>query len=160
MGGVSLGLAMGSGAALGYVLIGFLKEMERNGVFPDVIAGTSMGALIGSFYAAGKSPAELEEIALSITKAKLWMLVDFSLPRQGLIVGDQVLKFLKSVLGERTFAELQIPFAAVATDIMSGEEVVLRHGKVAEAVRGIPLPALLLQTFFPPRPLPGGRRAW
>jgi NTE family protein len=146
MGGLSLGFAMGSGAALGYVLIGFLKEMEKNNIFPDIIAGTSMGALIGSFYAAGRDPAELQEIALSITKAKLWMLADFSLPRTGLILGDQVLKFLKSVLGERTFAEMRLPFACVATDIMNGEEVVLRHGRVAEAVRG----SLSLPFFFQP----------
>jgi NTE family protein len=148
MGGVSIGLAMGSGAALGYVLIGFLKALERNGIFPDILAGTSMGALIGSFYAAGKTPAELEEIALSITKAKLWSLADLALPfpRQGLIFGGQVLRFLKSVLGEKNFGDLRLPFTCVATDIMNGEEVVLKHGKVAEAVRA----SLSLPFYFQP----------
>lgn len=146
MGGVSLGFAMGSGAALGYVLIGFLKVLERNGIVPDILAGTSMGALIGSFYASGKSPDELQEIALSITKAKLWNLADFSLPRQGIIQGNQVLNFLKSVLGEKTFAELLIPLTCVATDIMTGEEIHLNHGRVAEAVRG----SLSLPFFFKP----------
>lgn len=148
LGGVSFGLAMGSGAALGYVLIGFLKSMERNGLAPDILAGTSMGALIGSFYASGKSVDELEQIALSITKAKLWTLADFAFPfpRQGLIFGGQVLRFLRSVLGESTFADLLLPFSCVATDIMSGEEMILNHGKVAEAVRG----SLSLPFFFQP----------
>jgi NTE family protein len=146
MGGVSLGFALGSGAALGYVLIGFLKVLEKNGIYPDVLAGTSMGALIGSFYASGKSPDELEQIALSITKAKLWSLADFSLPRQGVILGDQVLNFLRSVLGEKTFAEMSLPLTCVATDIMTGEEVHLSHGRVADSVRA----SLSLPFFFKP----------
>jgi NTE family protein len=148
LGGVSFGFAMGSGAAMGYVLIGFLKALERNGLYPDIISGTSMGALIGSFYAMGKTPAEIEEISRGITKAKIWSLMDFAFPfpRQGIMHGNEVLSFLKSILGPRTFAELDLPFACVATDILNGEEVVLRHGKVAEAVRA----SLSLPFFFKP----------
>jgi NTE family protein len=146
IGGVRIGLAMGSGAAFGYSIIGMLRVLERNGVFPDVLAGTSMGALIGSFYALGKTPDELEEIALTITKKKLWSLADLTLPWQGLILGRQVLKFLKSILGDVTFEELSTPFACVATDIVTGEEVILNQGNVAEAVRG----SLSLPFFFQP----------
>ncbi len=146
LGGIRIGFVMGSGASYGYSMIGMLKVLERNGIFPDVISGTSIGALIGSFYAAGKTPSELEEIALSITKKKLFALSDITLPWQGLILGREVLRFLKTVLGEKTFDELDIPFACVATDIMSGEEVVLKDGKVAEAVRG----SLSLPFFFQP----------
>ena len=153
MGGVSLGFAMGAGAALGYVLVGFLKVLEKYGIYPDVIAGTSMGALIGSFYAAGKSPAEIEQIALSVNKSKIWSLMDFMIPipRQGILMGAQVLKFLKTTMGARTFADLNLPFACVATDIMNGEEVVLNQGKVAEAVRA----SLSLPFFFRPAFLNG-----
>ncbi len=146
LGGFKVGFAMGSGAALGYSLIGMLRVMEKNHLYPDVITGTSMGALIGSFYAAGKSVDELEEIALGITKQKLWSLADVTLPWQGLLLGGRVLKFLKSVLGDVRFEELELPFACVSTDIVSGEEVISRQGKVAEAVRA----SLSLPFFFQP----------
>jgi NTE family protein len=146
LGGLRIGFALGSGAALGYVTIGMLRVLERHGIFPDVVAGTSMGALIGSFYAAGKTPDELETIARGITKMKLWSLADFTVPWRGVILGDQVLKFLKSVIGGATFDDLHLPFAAVATDILTGEEVVLKYGPVAEAVRA----SLSLPFFFKP----------
>ncbi len=141
-----IGIAMGSGAALGYSIIGILRVLERNGIYPDLIAGSSMGALIGSFYAAGKDTEELERIALSITKAKLWSLIDFGLPWQGIVLGREVLKFLKSILGDATFDELRLPFACASTDINTGAERVLRHGGVAEAVRA----SLSLPFFFQP----------
>jgi NTE family protein len=148
LGGLRIGLAMGSGAAYGYSLIGMLRVMERNGLYPDVISGTSIGALIGSFYAAGKTPDELEEIALSITKRKLlsMFLPDLTLPSQGLFLGREVLRFLKTVLGDRSFEDLSLPFACVATDIVTGDEVVLKDGKVADAVRA----SLSLPFFFQP----------
>lgn len=145
--GHRLGLAMGSGAALGYSIIGILRVLERNGIYVDLISGTSMGALIGSFYAMGRTPDELEDIALSITKVKLWSMVDFTLPPwKGIIIGNGVLKFLKSILGDATFDDLQLPFACVATDINTGEERIMRHGAVAEAVRA----SLSLPFFFQP----------
>ena len=145
-GKLRVGLALGSGAAFGYVIIGMLRVLEKHGIYPDILAGTSMGALVGSFYASGKSPDEMEQIALSITKRKLLSLADITLPWQGLILGRQVLGFLKSILGEATFDQMQIPFACVATDIMTGEEVTLQQGKVAEAVRA----SISLPFYFQP----------
>lgn len=146
-----LGFAMGSGAAFGYSLIGMLRVLERENIFPDVISGTSMGALIGSFYAAGIGPDQLEEIAKSITKKRLWTMVDLSLPRSGLIAGRGVLAFLKSHLGDRDFDDLFLPFSCVATDINTGAEVDLDSGNVAEAVRA----SLSLPFFFQPHYLNG-----
>lgn len=146
LGGLRLGIAMGSGAALGYSIIGILQALERNGIYPDLIAGTSMGALVGSFYAAGRPVSELVDIALSITKKRLWTMADFDFPWKGVLVGNGVLRFLKSILKDVTFDQLQLPFACVATDINSGLERVLRHGAVAEAVRG----SLSLPFFFQP----------
>jgi NTE family protein len=144
--GGRIGIAMGSGAALGYSIIGILRALERNGIYPDLIAGTSMGALVGSFYAAGRPVSELVDIALSITKKRLWAMADFDLPWKGVVVGNGVLRFLKSILGDVLFDQLQLPFACVATDINTGTEQVLRHGAVAEAVRG----SLSLPFFFEP----------
>lgn len=146
LGRLRIGIAMGSGAAYGYSIIGILKVLEREGIYPDVVSGTSMGALIGSFYAAGKGPAELAEIARSITKARLWSMADLTLPRSGLLIGRQLIGFLKSVLGDVTFPQLPIPFACVATDIRNGQEIILKEGSVAEAVRA----SLSLPFFFQP----------
>lgn len=146
LGGLRIGLAMGSGAALGYSIIGMLRVLERHGIFPDLVSGTSMGALIGSFYCAGKSVDEIEEIARGITKARLWTLADFGLPWKGVVVGNAVLRFLRSILRDVTFGDLALPFACVATDINTGEERILRHGPVADAVRA----SLSLPFFFEP----------
>lgn len=146
LGGIRIGMAMGSGAAMGYSVIGVLRALERNGVYPDLIAGTSMGALVGSFYAAGRSVSDLVDTALSITKKRLWTMVDFDLPWKGVVVGNGVLRFLKSILGNVTFDQLHLPFACAATDINTGTERVLRHGAVAEAVRA----SLSLPFFFEP----------
>ncbi len=144
--GFRIGFAMGSGAALGYSIIGILRVMERHGIYPDILAGTSMGALMGSFYALGKTPDEMDHIARTITKKKLMHLADFTLPWQGLILGRNVHKFLKSILGDITFDGLPNPFACVATDIMTGEEIILKQGRVADAVRA----SLSLPFFFQP----------
>lgn len=147
IGKLQVGLAMGSGAAYGYTLIGLLKVFEREKIPIDFVSGTSMGALIASFYASGKTAAEIEAIAYSITK--VWMrknfLSDLNLPwpHGGLLLGQTISKFLKGVLGETEFKDLKIPFACAATDIMSGDAVVLREGKVWEAVRAsISLPLI------------------
>lgn len=150
--GLSIGFAMGSGAAFGYALIGMLRVMEHEGIFPDVISGTSMGALIGAFYSAGLPPDELEKIACSITRRRLVMsLIDPIFPRTGLIRGNRILEFLRGHLEDRTFDELLLPFACVATDIQTGKEIILDHGNVAEAVRA----SLSLPFFFQPYYLDG-----
>lgn len=149
--GLTIGFAMGSGAAFGYSLIGMLRVMEREGIFPDVISGTSMGALIGAFYAHGIPPDELEKIAASITKKKLWTMIDPIIPRTGLIRGNGILNFLRGHLNDNTFNELILPFACVATDIQTGKEIILDRGNVAEAVRA----SLSLPFFFQPYYLDG-----
>ncbi|MBI5623669.1 MAG: patatin-like phospholipase family protein [Elusimicrobia bacterium] len=144
IGGVQVGLALGSGAALGHSLIGILKVFKREGVPVDLVAGTSMGSLLGGLMALGMEPEEIEEIAVRVDKG--WMyenfLWDLTLPRSGLFAGDAMLRFFRSWFGSREFHDLELPFACVATDIETGEEVTLRSGKVAEAVRascGLPL---------------------
>jgi NTE family protein len=148
---LTIGFAMGSGAAFGYALIGMLRVLEREGITPDVISGTSMGALIGAFYAAGISSKDLEDIACSITRKRLIGMADFIIPRTGIIRGNGILKFLRSYLGDRTFRDLSLPFACVATDIQTGKEIILDSGNVAEAVRA----SLSLPFFFQPFYLDG-----
>lgn len=139
VGKLQVGLALGSGAAYGYTIIGILKVFEREKIPIDFISGTSMGALLGSFYAAGKSAEEVEEISATITK--VWLRKNFfsdlnlPWPHGGLLMGHTVSKLLRSVLGEAEFKDMAIPFTCAATEIVSGDAVVFRDGKVWEAVR-------------------------
>lgn len=150
IGKLQVGVAMGAGGAYGYTLIGLLKVFEREKIPIDFISGTSMGALIGSFYASGKSVQEMEEIALSISRD--WLrknfLSDLNFPffHGGLLKGLTISQFLRKHLGEIDFRELKIPFVCTATDAVSGDGVILREGKVWEAVRA----SLSLPLIFVP----------
>jgi NTE family protein len=137
LGGARVGLALGSGAALGHAAIGVLKVFKREGIPIDVIAGTSMGSVIAGCYAAGYEPEEIEQLALRIDKAWVYenLFWDLTVPRSGLFAGVTLLRFLRSYFGSREFSDMDIPFACVAADIETGEEVVLKSGRVAEAVR-------------------------
>jgi NTE family protein len=139
-----VGLAMGTGAALGFSLIGLLKAFEREHIPVDAVAGTSMGSVIGGLFSMGVDPAGLERIVAGIDKAWVWknLLLDLTVPKSGLFGGITLMRFLKSHFGDREFHDLDLPFACVATDIETGEAVVFKEGSVAKAVRascGIPL---------------------
>lgn len=144
LGGVQVGLALGTGAALGHSTIGVLKVLKREGIPVDMIAGTSMGSLIAGCYAAGYEPEEIEQLAMRIDKAWVYenLFWDITVPRSGLFAGDTLLRFIRSYMGSREFSDMELPFACVAADIETGEEVVLKQGRVAEAIRascGLPL---------------------
>ncbi len=144
LGGVRVGLALGTGAALGHATIGVLKVLKREGIPVDVIAGTSMGSLIAGCYAAGYEPEEIESMAVRIDKSWVYenLFWDLTVLRSGIFQGETLLRFIRTYLGSREFADMDIPFACVAADIETGEEVVLRSGRVAEAVRascGLPI---------------------
>lgn len=150
LGHLRVGLAMGSGAAYGYGLIGILKVFEREGIPIDLAAGTSMGALLGSFYCAGKSPEEIRQIAQTITKQWLRqnIFADLTFPHGGFLAGQTLSAFLRRVLGNVEFKQLVVPFAAVATDIRTGEEIVLREGRVADAVRASTSLPIIFRPFL------------
>jgi NTE family protein len=130
-----IGLALGGGAARGLAHIGVLEILEKEGIPIDYIAGTSSGAVIGALYAAGVNPVAMKEYVLSFDHPKRRRLVDISLPKSGFIQGEKIVEEMKILMGgDKTFAELNKPFACVACDIMRGEEVVLKHGSVCNAV--------------------------
>jgi NTE family protein len=144
LGGVRVGLALGTGAALGHSTIGVLKVFKREGIPVDMIAGTSMGSLIAGCYAAGYEPEEIEDMAVRIDKSWVYenLFWDLTVLRSGLFQGETLLRFIRSYIGSREFADLDIPFACVAADIETGEEVVLKTGRAAEAIRascGLPI---------------------
>ncbi len=137
-----IGLALGSGGAKGLAHIGVLKALEKAGINIDFIAGSSIGALIGAYYAAHPTFSELEEFVLSMNRRKGFALFDPSL-RGGLIKGNKFEKLIADLLGKKKFEALRIPFSAVATDFNTAEEVVLDSGDLAKVVRAsISVPAV------------------
>jgi len=131
-----VGLALGGGAARGLAHIGVLEVLEQEGIPIDMIAGTSMGAIIGGVYAKTKNAKAMRPVAIAFGLRKIRYFSDFAIPRTGIIKGRRIEDELKMVIGGNTeFHDLQIPFSCVAVDIDNGEEVVLNDGKVWEAVR-------------------------
>jgi NTE family protein len=138
-----IGLALGAGAARGWSHIGILRELDAVGFKPDVIAGTSIGALVGGCYAAGELDA-IEAFSCSLTRRRVLSLLDLSFSGGGLFSGARLREMLEQALGGKRFEDLPIPFAAVATEISSGHEIWLRNGPLARALpASYALPGLL-----------------
>lgn len=129
-----VGLALGGGSARGWAHIGIIRELRDAGVPLDVIAGTSIGAVVGGCAAAGKLD-ELEAFALSLNRRRMLGLMDISFAGSALIGGARLRRRLSRDLGDVRIEGLPTPFAAVATELGSGREVCLSHGDLVEAVR-------------------------
>ncbi len=130
-----LGLALGGGGARGCAHLGVLKAFRAAGIPVDVIAGTSMGAVVGAAYASGRQIEELIDIAMAMHGRRLLSLVDPKIPRQGVIAGDRLERYFDTLTWGREFAQLEKPLIVVATDIATGEEVRINSGPVARALR-------------------------
>lgn len=146
IGEVRVGLALSSGAAFGLAHIGVLKVLEREKIPVDVIAGSSIGAMIAAFWAIGKTGGELEEMALRFTKiSRLISLLDvIFLPHLGFIRGGKILKFLKSILKNKTFRDTEIPLKIICSNFNTRQKTVLEEGSLAEAVRiSLSIPGIL-----------------
>ncbi|MHB1341468.1 MAG: patatin-like phospholipase family protein [Coriobacteriia bacterium] len=129
-----LGIALGSGAARGLAHIGVLKVLEAEGLVPDIITGTSMGALVGAFYAAGIPIAEIEAIALDFDLKEVTGVGELALGEGAVLSGEKVQAYFREHL-PGTFDELRIPFGCVATDITRNETVRFTSGDLIGAVR-------------------------
>lgn len=128
-----IGLALGSGAARGWSHIGVIHALHELGIKPDLVCGTSMGSLVGAFYAAGTMD-DLEEWARQLRWNDVVGYMDLSM-NGGLIAGHKLFEFLKQHFEDKTFEQLTMPYAAVATDMNNGAEVWLREGSVLSAAR-------------------------
>ncbi len=145
---VRVGLALGGGVARGMAHIGVLQALHEENVPVHLVAGTSAGALVGAMYCAGLDPWGMQKAAESLN----WRgMVQLKLRRDGLLDAGGLERFILNHVGDQQFQDLKIPFAAVATDLLSGEEVLLSEGRVATAVRascafpGIFLPVRLAE---------------
>ncbi len=136
LGNVLVGLALGSGAARGLAHIGVIRVLERAGIAVDVVAGSSMGALIAAAWAVGKSADEMEQIALQVRGKRAFLrLLDPMFPGSGMIRGMKVTDFLRQIVGERTFEDTVIPLKIVASELNTLEEIVFEEGRLLDAVR-------------------------
>jgi len=130
-----IGLALGGGGARGLAHIGVLEVLEREEIPIDMIAGTSAGALVGAAYAQGIDITQMKNLAIEWGAKRLSLLADPALPKTGLVRGRKIEDMMKSIIGDIEFGDLKLPFACVATNIITGQEVIINQGSVLEGVR-------------------------
>jgi len=148
---LSIGLVLGGGAARGFAHIGVLRTLMAHGIRPDVIAGTSIGAVVGGLFAAGALDA-FEDWCRQLTRRRVLAYLDFRFAGSGLISGGRLARKLDGALGDTSFADLPMRLAAIATEIGTGHEIWLTRGRLSEAMAA----SYALPGIFPPK-LIGGR---
>lgn len=137
-----IGIALGGGAARGWAHIGVLKALDDMGIRPDIMAGTSIGALVGAASQVDQLDA-LEDWVRGLARLDILRLMDARLSGGGFMRGDRLMQALSKYVEDRNIEDLPIPFAVVATDLDTGHEVWLREGSLQDAVRAsIALPGL------------------
>ncbi|MCK5061979.1 patatin-like phospholipase family protein [Candidatus Parcubacteria bacterium] len=129
-----IGLALGSGGAKGLAHIGVIKVLEKNNIPIDYIAGTSIGALVGAYYAAYKDVDKLEKVALSSNWRTALSILDPTLSG-GFVKGNKVESLIKGWFNGSSFDDLKIPLTIIATDLISGQEIDIASGDLTKAVR-------------------------
>lgn len=145
-----IGLALGGGSARGWSHIGVIEGLEEAGIFPEVVAGCSIGAVVGGAYAAGRIGA-LKAFALSLTRRRVVGLLDPRITGSGLIAGERLRRRLARELDGFRIEDLRLAFASVATELGTGHEVWLSRGPLVEAVRA----SYAIPGIFPPVALEG-----
>jgi NTE family protein len=129
-----IGLALGGGVARGWAHIGVLRQLLKLGIEPDIICGTSVGALVGGCWLAGHLDA-LEEWARGLTRRRMIGYLDVRLGGGGILGGQRLAKLLDEYLGDRKIEELPKPFAAVCSELATGHEIWIQSGNLAESIR-------------------------
>ena len=141
-----VGLALGAGAARGWAHIGVLKVLEEHGIHIDMIAGTSIGALVGGIYAACASVDHLVRSTIDLFPTKTAArrkIFDYTLPFQGFLRGRKAMGLVASAIEKADFLDLLIPAYFVGVDIFKGEEVLMETGDVSRAIRAsLSIPAI------------------
>jgi NTE family protein len=127
-----IALALGGGAARGFAHIGVIKALETQGIVPDIVTGTSAGSVVGSLYAAGFGAFDLQKLAFQLEESKF---TDWALFDRGFLKGEALEAFVNKQVGGKPIEGLRRRFAAVATDLGTGEMAVFTSGNVGQAVR-------------------------
>ena len=129
-----IGLALGSGSARGWAHVGIIRALEEMGIKADVIAGASVGSLVGAASASGQLDT-LEEWVMSLTKLDVWGLLDTAFRQGGFMRGNKLMRAIREQITDYDIETLNIPFGAVAADLYTGQEVWLQEGSMLDAVR-------------------------
>ena len=131
---LSIGLALGSGAARGFAHVGVIQVLEEAGIKPSLVVGTSAGSLVAALYASGKSGNQLQQLAESMEEATF---ADWTLPifNRGILRGDALARYVSTQVGGKAIEDLPLPLGIVATDLNNGQGVLFRRGDTATAVR-------------------------
>jgi NTE family protein len=129
---VKIGLALGGGAARGFAHVGVIKALEAQGIVPDIIVGTSAGAVVGALYANGLNGFELQKAALEMDKGNVF---DWNVSLRGPLRGEPLRNYISDAVLNRPLEKLRRSFAVVATDLASGEMVLFRSGDTGLAVQ-------------------------
>ena len=127
-----IGLALGGGAARGFAHIGVLQVLEEQGIKPDLVVGTSAGSLVASLYASGKTPTELQTMAMTLDESSI---TDWVFPGRSLLKGEALAKFIRSQTGGKQIENMRLPLGIVAADLQSGAPILFRRGDPGTAVR-------------------------
>jgi len=149
-------LALASGGPRGFAFIGAIEELLKRGYTISSIAGTSAGSLVGGIYAAG-GLQQFKEWLFGLDSLKVVSLMDFSFSKNYLVKGEKVMEAIKERVPEVNIEDLPIPFAAIATDLYTGEEVIFREGPLFEAIRAsISIPSMFKPVKWQGRTLVDG----
>lgn len=141
----NVALVLSSGGARGFAHIGAIKVLENNGYNITSVAGTSMGALVGGIYAAGKLQ-EFEEWVSGLDVMEVLKLTDISLSKKGLVKGTRIIEKMKEIVPDQNIEDLPVPYSAIATDIIRGRERIFNAGSLFDAIRA----SISIPTFFQP----------
>ena len=153
----AIGLALSGGAVRGIAHIAVLEVLVQEGIPIHAIAGTSAGSIVGALYAAGMPLSEIKRILLT---AKWKDLLKLTIPKKGLISSEGIYRFMDEILPVKKFSDLLMPYAAVATDLHTGEKVSIMSGSVAKAVQAsCSLPVIFTPTEINRKPLIDGGAA-
>lgn len=154
--GKNVALALASGGPRGFAYIGAIEELQKRGYTITSIAGASAGSLVGGIYAAGGMQA-FKEWLFGLDPVKVVALMDFSISKNYLVKGEKVINAIKERVPDINIEDLPIPFAAVATDLYTGEEVVFREGPLFDAIRAsISIPSMFKPAEWKGRTLVDG----
>ena len=135
LGDCLVGLVLGVGVGYGFCHVGVLKVIEEENIPIDIIVGSSIGSLIASLWAVGKSSSEILEIMREFKEPKhIWGLIDITFPRLGFIKGNKLYRFLKKHLGDKTFYDVKLPLRIIASDVHKKEPKILDKGLLVDAI--------------------------
>jgi NTE family protein len=133
---IKIGLALGGGAARGFAHIGVIKALEAQGIYPDIVVGTSAGSVVGALYAAGNNGFQLQKMAFDMDEAAIsdWAMPLFS-KSSGVLKGEALQAYVNKAVNNQPMEKLKIPFGAVASDLKNGQPILFQRGNTGMAVR-------------------------